>query len=166
MSGDGHWREMRMDDVASVFSLAERVHPTFPETIAIYPDRMALYPMGCIVLDDGQHIVGYGLAYPARLHAPPPLGTVLGALSVEADALYVHDVAVAPEWRGRGQADAGIARLLALPEASCLAMLVSVYGTSRFWTRFGFVDETTAILPEKLASYGEGARYMVRRTAA
>jgi hypothetical protein len=45
-------------------------------------------------------------------------------------------------------------------------MLISVYGTAPFWSRFGFVDETATANPAKLAPYGPGARYMVRRNDA
>ncbi|MBB3997007.1 GNAT family N-acetyltransferase [Aureimonas pseudogalii] len=160
------WRAMTEADLVGVIALADRVHPDFPEGEAMYRDRMRLFPGGCLVLaDDAGAIVGYAVAYPARLGSPPPLDTVLGRLPNEADALYLHDVALAPEWRGGGRSGEGIARLLALAAAFPAAMLVSVYGTAPFWARHGFRAVDGEAMAAKLRAYGPTAVYMVRDTA-
>ena len=148
-------------DIAGAMAVAERVHPNFPEGPAMYRDRIALFPDGCLVAEVGGDIAGYALAYPARFPSPPPLDTVLGGLEAGADALYLHDIAILPEHRGSGLSTEAVSRLLALAEPFGLAMLVSVYGTGSFWARRGFAEE--AIPPGKLASYGADAVFMVRR---
>ncbi len=163
----GRWRPMTARDVPGAMAVADIVHPTFPEGEAMYHDRLALFPEGCHVLaDETDGVVGYALAYPARLGAPPPLDTALGALPEGADALYLHDVALLPAFRGRKLAEQAIGQVLALAERSGLAlMLVSVYGTAPYWSRFGFVVPDDKLPPAKLASYGEGAVYMIRPAA-
>ncbi len=158
------WRAMTTGDVADVMAVADIVHPTFPEGAHVYHDRLALFPEGCLVaaLPDGR-IVGYALAYPAPLGAPPPLDTMLGALLPEADALYIHDVAILPDWRGQRLADAAVAHVLSLADGAVMpVMLVSVYGTAPYWGRFGFAPPSLALEPAKLATYGQGAVYMIR----
>lgn len=159
------WRGMAPGDTAAVVALADRVHPTFHEDEAVFRDRLALFPDGSLVLPaPGGGLAAYCIAYPVRRFAPPPLDTMLGRLPEDADALYIHDVAVAPEWRGRGLAEPAIARLLALAEPFGTAVLVSVYGTPPFWARHGFRPVEDAALAPKLASYGEDAVFMLRES--
>lgn len=157
------WRRMAAGDIPALMTLSERVHPTFYEGEAMFADRLALFPQGSLVLPgpDGA-LAAYAIGYPVRRFAPPPLDTVLGSLPAGADALYVHDVAVAPEWRGRKLAEPAIDRLLSLAEPFGAAVLVSVYGTGPFWSRFGFRSVEDPALRAKLASYGEDAVFMLR----
>lgn len=156
------WRSMRPGDVAGAMAVADIVHPAFPEGAAMYESRIRLFPEGCRVLADAMDgIAGYALAYPARLGFPVALDTVLDRLPEAADALYLHDIAIRADRRGQGHAEEAIGDILLLAEERKLkVMLVSVYGTAPFWERFGFRRETLSA--GKLASYGEGAVYMVR----
>ncbi|WAP67891.1 GNAT family N-acetyltransferase [Jiella pelagia] len=89
---------------------------------------------------------------------------LIGALPLEADAFYIHDVAIAQEARGRGHAEAVVTTLLEVVSCFPRTCLISVYGTVPFWQRFGFVESDEAPAPEKLAAYGADARFMVRLT--
>jgi predicted N-acetyltransferase YhbS len=157
------WESMIPAHLAGVKALADRVHPGLPERIEVFADRLSAYPAGSRVLVRSGAVAGYAVSHPARLHAPPPLDHLLGTIGADADSYYIHDVVVAPELRGQGLARKGVEALLATVPYSATA-LVSVYGTMPFWAGFGFVDETRALAPGKLVPYGEGARYMVRRT--
>ncbi|HRJ64128.1 MAG TPA: FixH family protein, partial [Brevundimonas sp.] len=44
--------------------------------------------------------------------------------------------------------------------------LVAVNDAAPFWERHGFVVDDAPGMAEKLAGYGEGARYMIRRLTA
>ncbi|RIY00302.1 GNAT family N-acetyltransferase [Aureimonas flava] len=156
---------MAAGDAPAVVALADRVHPTFHEDAAVFVDRQRLFPAGSLVLPGpAGTLAAYAVAYPVRRFAPPPLDTVLGALPPDADALYIHDVALAPEWRGRGLAEPAIRRLLAAAAPLGAATLVSVYGTWPFWARFGFRRVDDPALAPKLASYGADAVFMLRET--
>lgn len=157
-----HWRDMREEDMAGVLALSVRVHPGFPEGDAMFRNRLALYPAGCLVLDGAGRMEGYAVSHPIRRCEPPSLDTILDELPRNANDLYIHDVALAPEARGRGHAARGIAALLQNARRFESASLVSVYGTAPFWSRFGF-RQVERDMREKLAAYGDEAIYMLRR---
>lgn len=79
---------------------------------------------------------------------------------------YIHDVAILPELRGRGLASVCIRQLLEVSRRHDFqtTVLISVYGTSQFWGRYGFqrpevLDE---VLCEKVRGYGDDAMFLVR----
>lgn len=163
----GAWRAMTPPDLPAVAALAAAIHVAHPEDDAVFAERLALFPAGCLVLEEAGEIAGYVLAHPWRRLAPPPLDTLLGALPADADCLYLHDVALAPAARGRGAAAAVLERLATLARESHLPgiALVAVCGTPPFWIRQGFVAVDAPSLAAKLASYGAGARLMERPLA-
>lgn len=157
---------MTPDDITSVLKVAEIIHPDLPEGEAMIADRLKLFPEGCLVLERDGDIGGYAISHPIRHHQPPELDSLLGEMPVEADQFYIHDLAVLPGFRGCGLAKECIDRLLGLAvrKGFASACLVSVYGTSSFWGRFGFVVEVVGgELREKLRWYGEDAVFMVRK---
>lgn len=127
--------------------------------------KLAAAPDTCFVACQGEHIVAYLLALPWRFDAPPCLDDTECRLPGQPDTLYLHDLAVDPEARGSGAADALVQAFLAalarlpLPRAS----LIAIQGSAPWWTRQGFarvpVDEA---LGARLAGYGDDATYMVR----
>ncbi|MBR0811557.1 GNAT family N-acetyltransferase [Bradyrhizobium diazoefficiens] len=162
-----HWRPAHASDLPAISAIAARVHPDLPERPEVFAEKMRLYPGGCRVLIAGDEIAGYGLAHPWKQHRIPPLDGLLARLPDDADCLYVHDVAVLPDSRG-GVLRVYIAEIEELARASGIATLalVSVYATRPLWERLGFRPVTAeAELRAKLASYGEGATYMLRDLA-
>lgn len=163
-----YWRAARASDVRAITEIAARIHPDLPERPEVFMEKMQLYPPGCRVLVAGDAVAGYGLAHPWMQHRVPPLDGFLERLPEHPDCLYVHDVAVLPESRGGVARDyvLGIAELAHASGIAALA-LVSVYATRQLWERLGFRPVTPdAELRGKLASYGEGATYMLRDLAA
>ncbi|MCS3758601.1 GNAT family N-acetyltransferase [Bradyrhizobium centrosematis] len=163
-----HWRPAHASDLPAISAIAARVHPGLPERPEVFDEKTRLYPDGCRVLIADDEIAGYGLAHPWTLHQIPPLDGLLERLPEDADCLYVHDVAVMPEFRG-GVLRAYIADIEQLARASRIATLalVSVYATRPMWQRLGFRPVAVdAALRAKLASYGEDATYMLRDLAA
>lgn len=163
-----HWRPARASDLPAIHAIAARIHPGLSERPDVFAEKMQLYPTGCRVLIAEDRIAGYGLAHPWTRHSIPPLDDFLERLPDDADCLYVHDVAVLPEFRG-GVARDYVATIEALARASHITTLalVSVYTTRPMWERLGFRPVTPdAELRVKLASYGEGATYMLHELAA
>jgi GNAT superfamily N-acetyltransferase len=158
---------MTSDDLRDVFRVSKAVHPSLPESGAVFAERLELFPEGCLVLvqDDGQ-ICGYAVSHPIRHRQPPALDTLLGEIAPDADQYYIHDVAVLPSFRGRALARGCVEKLIAVAKGygypeSCL---VSVYGTKSFWARFGFVaGEKDEGMTEKLRDYGGDATFMMRK---
>lgn len=158
------WRQMQPQDLDAVMHIAARVHPHFPEARAVLANKLSLHPGGALVLESGQGPAGYCFAHPWHCTEPPPLDTLLGAIPVGADALYLHDLALLPEAHGAGAGAAAVTLLLA--HAALLGFercaLVAVNGSIPYWSRHGFVIMDTPALRTKLASYGTDARLMVR----
>jgi GNAT superfamily N-acetyltransferase len=163
-----HWRPVRASDLPAISTIAARIHPGLAERPDVLAEKMRLCPEGCHVLIADDAIVGYGLAHPWRQHRIPPLDRFLERLPDDADCLYVHDVAVLPDFRG------GVARdyITTIEELACASnittlALVSVYTTRPLWERLGFRPVTAdAELRAKLATYGGAATYMLRDLAA
>ncbi|KAK4183777.1 putative gcn5-related n-acetyltransferase [Podospora australis] len=174
------WRKMKPNDINAVHKIGNIIHAALPEDQSIPAERLRLFPDGCLVLaspstnteddnnaaEEEEVIGGYIISHPIKHRQPPPLNTLLGDIPIDADQFYLHDVAILPEFRGKGLAAMGIA--MALVEADKrfqTTCLVSVYGTAKFWGRFGFapVEDVGAALKEKVRGYGEDAIFMERR---
>ncbi|RXT20072.1 GNAT family N-acetyltransferase [Bosea sp. Tri-39] len=151
-------------DLPAVLAVAAEVHPDYPEGEAVYAERLALYPAGCLVLAGGEGVGGYVLSHPWRLGQVPVLDSLLGALPDQADAYYIHDLALLPGARGGGAASACVNRLASHARASGFARmaLVAVGNSAGFWRLHGFHEAHDEALARKLASYDDAARYMVR----
>jgi ribosomal protein S18 acetylase RimI-like enzyme len=152
------WRPLQRADLPALNALAGLVHPTLPEDESVPAERLALYPDGCFALDGRAGLAGYLLSHPWRLGAPPKLNTLLQRLPDAADTYYLHDLALHPAVRGRGAADALLARILSDPRWPTHS-LVAVGSSARFWHRHGFAAEPG---PD-VSAYGPGAAHMVRR---
>lgn len=154
------WRPMHGDDIPAVSAISDEVHGAFTEPAAVYVERLALYPAGCFVLQQGHRIAGYLIAHPWRGEVSPPLGQPLGMLPAQADTLYLHDIALLPEARGSGAGRAALALVAGdairqgLPDIS----LTAVQGADRYWASLGFAYDE----PGTSAAYGEGT-YRMRK---
>lgn len=160
------WRAMEPADLDRVMAIAEVVHPDYPEERAVFEERLALFPEGCLMaLADGAS-VGYAVMHPGRLGAPPPLDSPLGGLPEGADCLYLHDVALLPAARGLGLGVSVMERMeeIAGRHGFGWLALTSTPKARAFWDRNGFVPHDGGpALAAKLASYGGGMAYMTRR---
>lgn len=154
---------MRAEDLAIVAAIAEVVHVDYPEDPAVFADRLALFPSGCLMAEEDGQPLGYCIAHPGTIGAPPPLDTVLGALPPAADCLYIHDVALLPQARGRHLGIALARRLEDVARAHGFdrMALTAVNNSDGFWAGLGYVPQPCA----KLASYGD-ATYRLKVLAA
>ncbi len=162
-----NWRPMRPDDIEAVVNVARVSFPDHFEDQACFENRLALYPRGCFVLADDGPAKGYLIAYPWRDASAPPLNTVIEGLPAEPTLIYLHDLALHPEARGGGVTGAIVERLAeqATEDGWPAIALVAVNDAARFWSRHGFEPVEAEGMAEKLASYGDDARYMVRPLA-
>jgi GNAT superfamily N-acetyltransferase len=145
---------MRGADLPAVAALEVLCHaPLPPEGEALFAERLALFPAGCLAADDEVGLAAYLVSHPWRRAAPPALGSRLGALPQGADTLHLHDIAIAPRARGTGLVGAALAAVIPVARAAGLSAisLVAVHGTAPLWARHGFT--ATGPAPE---SYGEG----------
>ncbi|GGC73132.1 GNAT family N-acetyltransferase [Chelatococcus reniformis] len=163
---------MRPSDLPAVDAVARAVHPDFPEDPAVFAERLALYPPGCLALCriDGrglESVIAYAISHPGRLAEPPALNILLEALPAAPTTYYIHDLAILSEARGHGAAATLVAKLLdhARTAGFARASLIAVGGSARFWQRHGFVARPDVVSAGKLASYGSNALHMERELA-
>jgi ribosomal protein S18 acetylase RimI-like enzyme len=157
------WRPMTAADLATVKRLADTIHPAFPESEAVFANRLALHHDGCAVLDGSDGLKGYALSHPWQDRAPPPLDAVLGLIAWPS-TYYIHDLALLPETRGSGAGTAIVGLLATRARAQNLPnmTLVAVNNSVHFWQRQGFTVTIDPALDAKLASYGDQARFMTK----
>lgn len=156
-------RQVTEADLTEIETLALATHPELMEQREVFAEKLELFPEGCLVLVRNGRVAGYGFSHPWLLNQIPPLNEFLLQLPAAPDCLFIHDVVVAPQARGGNSAQAYIERLshLARKRAIQRLALVSVYGSHRLWSRFGFVAIRDDKLASKLKPYGDTARYMV-----
>jgi ribosomal protein S18 acetylase RimI-like enzyme len=159
------WRAMTEADLPEALAIAEIVHPNYPEDPAVFAERLALYPPGCLVLMQGDRAIGYIVSHPWRYADPPALNSLLGALPCKPSTYYIHDIALLSAARGSGAAKAVIQLLIDHAEAEGFPnlSLTAVNDSAAFWRRQGFVPMPNPTLDAKLRSYDEAARFMVRQ---
>ena len=138
------------------------------EGAEVFVRRLAS-PANCsLVLEDGGRVLAYLAAYRSRLGKVTPLHGDFEATPAP-DTLYLHDLAVLPGLSGQGLGRALLeaAWRSALGRGLAQSALVAVPGAEGFWERQGYAVHTLgdADQSKRLAGYGEGARYMLRRLA-
>lgn len=159
------WRAMTENDLDGVVEVAKVSFPNHPEDRVCFANRLEMNPGGCYVLsDDTGAVSGYLVAYPWKRYAAPALNALIDVVPVDAEAVYLHDLALLPSTRGGGYTRLVIETLAEAAQAQGYKMisLVAVNNATGFWARNGFEIQNPPGMAEKLATYGEDARYMER----
>jgi GNAT superfamily N-acetyltransferase len=156
------WQPLESEDLATLGQIATQIHPGLPERLEVLAEKNSLFPAGCRKLVVADKMTGYGLCHPWKLHSIPALDQFIGHLPADADCLFLHDVVVRPEARGRGAAESYLryVQSLATTVGFRTLALVSVYGSNALWERFGFKPCMHSGLEAKLALYGSSSIYM------
>lgn len=158
---------MQAHDLPAVLALQARCYaPEFHEPHDAFASKLRASPNSCWVVSDDDGLQAYLVCLPIEGDALPRLHASTWQHPAQPDWLYLHDMAVAIESRGGGAsklllAEAfAFARALALPRAG----LIAVQGTAPYWVKQGFslVAAGNQVAPDKLASFGEDARFMQR----
>ena len=154
------WRAMTGADLPAVAQISAAVHGRYGEPVEVYAERLALWPTGCCVWQQGDAIAGLLVAHPWHRATSPALGALLNAIPPDADSFYLHDIALLPETRGRGAGSAATALVVERARQAGLrdVTLVAVNGAEAFWATQGF-----AIV--EAGGYGPGT-YRMRRAVA
>lgn len=159
------WRPMTEADLDGVVDVAMKSFPDHPEERQCFANRLDLNPAGCFVLaNEGEGVKGYLVSYPWHRNMAPALNVLIEAIPEDTDSYYLHDLAIDPEVRGGGHTRTVVEQLAnyAKDAGYQRVSLVAVNNASGFWGRNGFVVQSPEGMAEKLASYGEDARYMER----
>lgn len=157
-------RPLTADDLAAVLEIQWLCHDASRiESAQSFDAKRQASPTSCFVASLDGRSVGYLVAIPAKAGQPPPLNGASCPVPRDADALYLHDLAVHPEARAAGVAVALVRAFFdALGrQGFSQACLTAVNGSTAFWQRQGFRGAMPdAAAAGGMASYGEGAQYM------
>ncbi|TBU90675.1 GNAT family N-acetyltransferase [Stutzerimonas kirkiae] len=153
-------------DIPDVMSIQAECYPVdVLEEESVVRARLASQPGFGWVAEDRQGVCAYLFAYPSRVGKVTPLDGEFQQ-QVQADCLYLHDLAVHPRAAGRRIGPALVGH--ALEQARRLRLrysaLVSVQQSHDFWARQGYArhDRLEPQQLDNLASYRIPAIYMVR----
>ncbi|MBA4761063.1 MAG: GNAT family N-acetyltransferase [Sphingomonas sp.] len=134
------WRAMTDADLPAVAEISTLVHGRYSEPVEVYAERLALWPTGCFVWQQGDTVAGLLVAHPWHRATSPALGALLGAIPPGADSFYLHDIALLPETRGQGAGRSATALIIECAQQAGFrdVSLVAVNGAEAFWATQGF----------------------------
>ena len=162
-------RQMLPSDIAAVAAIQDQCYGSeLFEPASLLTQRLAVAPDSCWVVQSAtrRQILSYAFSYRAVRGTVSVLASPF-APCADADVVYLHDMAVAPQARGLGLAGALLQQIVHFAQQQqldCLA-LVAVQDAAPYWARHGFVSETvlSAQAMAALDSYtGQQACYMTR----
>ena len=159
-------RPLALSDLADLLAVQLACYGEgFVESGKVFARRLAS-PANCsLVLERGGSVCAYLAAYRSVRGKVTPLHGDFEAVA-RPDTLYLHDMAVLPSCAGQGLARALLTPLWERAQQEGLrhTALVSVQGSQGYWARHGYTPQALedAVQRQRLATYGEGASYMVR----
>lgn len=159
-------RVMRQADLASVIRIQAEVYiDEILESDDVITERFAAVPDTSWVIEGAQGVCGYLVGYLSYTGHVTPWGTAF-THKVNADCLYLHDLAISKTVAGCGLGPRLVRYALEQARQRKLqsAALVSVQDSKRFWNKLGF-DEYLKLPPtqqQSLATYTGPAFYMTQ----
>lgn len=163
-------RLMLKGDLDAVISLQTTCYgPGFHEPKASFASKLQAAPESCWVMPGPSGLRAYLVCLPIEGDRLPALHSPDWRRPPAPDWLYLHDLAIHPDARGGGLAKLMLQRATELAQTLGLTSmgLIAVQGSVPFWRRHGFepvAGKASQISEAKLASFGEGATFMLRRT--
>lgn len=158
-------RPLRLDDLQGLLQVQRACYgDEFVEGADVFERRIASAANCSLVLEHEGRVCAYLAAYRSRVGKVTPLHGDFQTPSAP-DTLYLHDMAVHPDFAGLGLAHRLLERMRDLARESHLKYsgLVSVQGSQAYWQRqgYGLHAITDPTEQECLASYGADAVYML-----
>ena len=151
--------KIRASGIGEVLRVQERAYAEFyQEKAESFISKIEISPDTCIGAFLGDKLIGYGISFPWFKDKVVNLDSSLNSFGGEPEILYIHDIAVDPDFRGLGIAK----ELLDLMchEATLLGLsslaLVAVAGSDKYWARHGFMRRE-----RNVEGYGSGAVEMI-----
>lgn len=134
-------RSLTPDDIPDVLNVQREAYPAgMLEAGGTFAKKMGLFPAGCLGCWEGTTLAGYVFSHPWQRDIIVPLDANLTGLPDGAEGFYVHDLVVAPPFRGQGVSSRLWQRVLSLASETGAASLtlVAVRNSEPFWERQGF----------------------------
>lgn len=158
-------RRLHPKDIPGALTIQRENYPAFlREDKEAFFSRLEVAAPYCLAATLDDVLVGYLLAHGWPSQSPPVVGALLPH-EAPGEILYIHDLAVSSGGRGLaiGRMLMQSAFEMAAQDGFQKAELIAVEGAASYWRKLGFVDAACSEeLALKVASYGSGARWMVR----
>lgn len=159
-------RTMTHEDLPHVLALQHVCYqPDFHEPLDAFESKLRASPDTCwVISSEPARVQAYLVSLPVAGQAYPLLHARQWTLEAPADELYLHDMAISHELRGRGASHLLMQQAIMQAQRMNLRRLslIAVQNSAAFWMRQGFVarQPTSSQVAEKLASFGEDALLM------
>lgn len=135
---DGLIKNLTLKEVERVLEIQKACyHKDYWESKEKFESILRLYPSGCYGLWC-EKLAGYLFSHPWRIGEYVPLDSPIKKLPENADCLYVHDIAILPEFRGEGAGRVLFSRVLDAARRFRAIELVAVQHSENFWKKLGF----------------------------
>jgi len=144
---------------ADIIKIQEEAYTDIaPEDVSILKNKWHSSPQTCAVyLDHKGKAIAYLLAHPWASEIPPKLNEKITV--IHSSTLFIHDLALALEGRGKNIGKALVQNLIDNAKAQNFVKirLVAVQNSTGFWAKFGFINMPSE---EICLSYGKNAQLM------
>lgn len=157
---------MRPEDLPQVLALQHRCYqPDFHEPLDAFESKLHAAPDTCWVISaEPANVLAYLVSLPVADENYPLLHAPQCAPALQADELYLHDMAISPALRGQGASHQLLQQAIAQAQGLRLPRLslIAVQNSASFWMRQGFSarQPTSSQVAHKLASFGADAMLM------
>ncbi len=150
-------KELRAIDIEHVLCVQNQCYrPELIESAESFLTKIAICSSTCVGAWEKEALCGYLFAHPWKIGLPVQLDRRSNQMPEGVDGIYLHDLAVTPECRGRGVPRALLRPVLEYARCTGLLRfaLVSVQGSEPFWERWGFsLKYTLPYAPGVTGSY-------------
>ena len=144
-----------------ILKIQEEAYTELPaEDVNVLKSKWYASPETCFIyLNNENKILAYLLSHPWCSDNPPKLYEEV-SVNKKTSSLYLHDLALSIEARGRGIAGVMVENLInkARTLSFTKIMLVAVQGSTSFWAKYGFMTIDNATV---CTSYGNDAKLMI-----
>lgn len=138
-------RNLNNEDILGVMSLQKQVYTKdLQEDITFFIQILNVFPEGVFGVFEGDNLAGYLFSHPYLLNQVKPLNSQL-YLTGEENCLYLHDMAISPDYQGKGLTKQLFERFLLTAKNNAFEVqcLVAVQNSYQFWNKLGFVNIKT-----------------------
>lgn len=158
-------RTATLNDLSSISVIqASCYSPEFLENEAAFASKLQQAAHTCWLACVDQQVVAYLISLPVSPDTFPQLNATEFYLAPDATMLYLHDLAIHPDYRASGAGRQLIQRvqIQARQLGFTTLSLIAVQDSSIYWQKHGFeiIDPAILNLQHKVASFGQSACLM------
>lgn len=139
----------------------------FIEDSQAFAAKLHASPDTCWLAHIEQQAIGYLVSVPVSLNTLPTLNAASFEMALDADLLYLHDLAIHPDFRASGAGKQLIQHFKQYAQHTTHfnfkgMLLIAVQDSATYWQRHGFeqLNELSDFLAQKVASFGDDAVLM------